>query len=307
MALENVEHEIVVLDNASGDGSVEFVREHFSNVCVIANSENRGYAGGANDAIRATRGEYVMLLNPDIRLSPDYAQKLLARMSYAKDIGAMQGKLLQWDFEKNEATGFIDSAGLQMFKNRRCVDRGQGEEDIGQYERAGEVFGVTGACPLYRREALEDVLIDGEYFDESFFMYKEDVDLSWRLRLFGWLCFYDPEAIGYHGRGTGAVLRRGAMEVAKKRGGLSEFQRSLSYTNERLMRVKNELTGLFLRHALHILWKEFLMTGWIILRERFLFAAFKDFLKKYAQARKRRSIIMRQKRVASSEIVRWFE
>ena len=306
LAMKNVEKEVVVLDNLSTDGSVDFLRKHYPKIRIIQNKVNRGYAGGANDAIRETSGEYVMLLNPDIRLNPDYAATLLMRMRYAKDVGAIAGKLLKYDFKNDRATKIIDSAGLQMFKNRRCVDRGQGEHDIGQYEVAEEVFGVTGACPLYRREALEDVMVCGEYFDEDFFMYKEDVDISWRMRLFGWACFYDPQAIGFHGRGTGAVLRKNLVEVAKKRSDLSKFQRGLSYRNERLMRLKNEFLSMFFGNAHNILLKEFLFLGLMLSSERFLFKSFFEILRYAPRAFKKRRIIQRRKIISARDLRRWF-
>jgi len=97
--------------------------------------------------------------------------------------------------------------------NRRVIDEGQGQEDHGEFEVPGEVFAVSGQNPIYRRDALLEVaypsVLDkvGEVFDEDLFMYKEDVDLGWRLRLFGWKAWYEPTAIAWHGRGTSAVKR----------------------------------------------------------------------------------------------------
>ncbi len=149
--------EVIIIDNASTDGSVEFVLKHYAvsgAVRVIANKENSGYAGGANQAINVSRGEFVMILNPDIVFEQDYLDVLMERFKKDEKIGAIIGKLRKYDFGRNEKTNLIDSAGLLMFRNRRCVDRGQGEEDCGQYDSAEEVFGVTGACPLYRRRSL---------------------------------------------------------------------------------------------------------------------------------------------------------
>ena len=284
-----------MLDNASSDDSVELVLQHFPEVRVVANKENSGYTGAANQAVAISKGDAILIMNPDIIFEPDYLKVLVARLARDKKIGAIIGKLRKYDFAHEEKTKIIDSAGLLMMRSRRCVDRGQGEEDHGQYDAPEEVFGVTGACPLYRRTALEDCKIRGEYFDRDFFMYKEDVDLSWRLGLFGWKCFYEPKALAYHGRGTGAIERAGVLSVAKARGKLSRFQKYYSYKNERLMRVKNETWKGFARDFFPIVWKEILMTGWMIFREPYLLKSLgKFFMQLPGAVRKRREIMKRR-------------
>ncbi|MBI4995118.1 glycosyltransferase family 2 protein [Candidatus Peregrinibacteria bacterium] len=312
-ALNFQEKEIIFIDNASTDNSVEFVLKHYvvgadgkPLVRVIANKENSGYAGGANQAVKVSDGDFVMVLNPDIVFEPDYLDILMERLKKDKKIGAIIGKLRKYDFERGRKTNLIDSAGLLMFKNRRCVDRGQGEEDCGQYDGKEEVFGVTGACPLYRRLALKDSKIGNEYFDSDFFMYKEDVDISWRMRLLGWKCFYEPKAVAYHGRGTGILSRAGVLEVAAGRSKLSKSQKYYSYKNERLMRVKNELRPNVLRDFLPILWKEILMTGWILLREQFLIKSFFKFLWQLPGALRKRREIMARVKISANEMNKWF-
>ncbi|MEK9133047.1 MAG: glycosyltransferase family 2 protein [Patescibacteria group bacterium] len=306
LALKYADKEVIFLDNASTDDSVEYVLKNFSEVRMVVNKENSGYAGGANKGIEVSRGEFVFILNPDIVFESDYLDVLMRRVGRDAKIGAIIGKLRKYDFEHHKKTNLIDSAGLLMFKNRRCVDRGQGEEDLGQYDTAEEVFGITGAAPLYRRSALEDIKVCDEIFDNDFFMYKEDVDVSWRLRLAGWKCFYEPEALAYHGRGTGVLSRDSSLKVAKNRGALSKFQRFYSYKNERLMRVKNELLPHALRDLPHILFKEVLMSGWIVLREQFLFKSVWHFIKQLPRALKKRREIMKAKNTSAKEMRKWF-
>jgi len=298
--------EVIFLDNASSDGSVAYVLRHYPQVRVIANKENSGYAGGANQAVSVSKGDFILIMNPDIVFEPDYLKILVKRLEADQGIGAIIGKLRKYDFIHHKKTNFIDSAGLVMYRNRRCVDRGQGEEDHGQFDHAQEVFGITGACPLYRRMALEDCKIGGEYFDDSFFMYKEDVDIAWRMRLFGWKCFYEPAAVGYHGRGTGVVDRSTLWEVAKHRKGLSKFQKYYSYKNERLMRVKNELWGNVARDFLPIVWKELLMMGWMIFREPFLWKSLGGFLWQLPGAFWKRREIMKRRKATAQQMGKWF-
>ena len=305
-ALTYADREVIFIDNASADWSVEYVRAHYPEVRIIANYENLGYAGGANQAVRKSKGEFVVILNPDIVFEPDYFDVLVERMERDKKIGAIIGKLRKFDFAKGEKTNVIDSAGLLMYKSRRCVDRGQGEKDRRQYDVAEEVFGITGAVPMYRHAALEDISVNGECFDESFFMYKEDVDISWRLRLAGWKCFYEPRARAYHGRGTGAVNRATMVDVARARGGLSRFQKHYSYKNERLMRAKNELSLNVAHDFVHIAWREMLMTGWMCVREPYLFKSFFVFLKQFPGALTKRHAIMQRKKASAKEMQKWF-
>ena len=122
--------------------------------------------------------------------------------------GCASGKILRFDLPDLPETDVIDTTGLTIGRNRRVADRGENERDVGQFEREEEVFGVSGAALVARREALEDVTVAGECLDESFHMYKEDVDLSWRLRLAGWECWYVPSAVAYHGRTIHGTSRR---------------------------------------------------------------------------------------------------
>ena len=298
--------EVIFLDNASADDSVEYVRKHFPSVTVVANSKNSGYAGAANQAVKISKGEFILILNPDIVFEPDYLKIIVKRLKDDEKIGAAIGKLRKYDFESHKKTNIIDSAGLVMYCNRRCVDRGQGEQDEGQFDEPQEVFGITGACPLYRRSALEDCKVGDEYFDESFFMYKEDVDISWRLRLLGWKCFYEPAALAYHGRGTGVVERGGIWQVVKGRSSLTKFQKYFSYKNERLMRVKNETWRGVTRDFLPILWKEILMFGWMIFREPFLWKSFGRFWIQLPGALRKRSYIQRRRKINWNQMKGWF-
>ncbi len=96
----------------------------------------------------------------------------------------------------------LDSTGHLVFASRRAIDRGERELDRGQYDALTNLFGVCGAAPVYRRKMLEDVRLSDEYFDEDFFAYFEDFDISWRAKLKGWNFGFVPGAIGYHYRGA---------------------------------------------------------------------------------------------------------
>lgn len=195
--------EIIVVDNHSTDDSLELIRKYPRPLRLICNEKNIGFAAGANLAIRKTTAEFLLLMNPDVVLDPQFLEKLITFAEMHPEGGSFGGKLLR--FSTDEGTKVIDSTGHIMYRNRWVVNRGEGEKDVGQFEVAEEVFGVCAAAALYRKEMLEDIRLEEEYFDEDFFLYLEDVDLDWRARLKGWKAFYVPSAIARHQRGYGKL------------------------------------------------------------------------------------------------------
>ncbi|MDP2624835.1 MAG: glycosyltransferase family 2 protein [Candidatus Peregrinibacteria bacterium] len=322
--LKNVE--TIFIDNDSSDDSVAYVKRNFKWAKIVDNRENIGYVGAANQGIKMSKAKYVMILNPDLILSPEYLKKIVAKLEKDKKIAAITGKALKYDFEKDEPTKFIDTTGLYCFRNRRVIDRGQGSLDEGQYDKEEEVFGISGAVPVYRREALEDIKLPMltkdrfhhddysdiefienayEYLDEDFFMYKEDIDVSWRLRLRGWKCYYLPQALCHHGRGTGVLKRYTHWEVYQGRKGLSNFQKYYAYKNQRLMQIKNEMWGNFFQDFFPIVSKEILIFGYILFREPYLFKAIWKIFLQLPHALKKRRLIMQRRKVTPDQMAKW--
>ena len=355
--------ETIFIDNESHDDSIEFVKKNYPKVKVVANKINSGYVGAANQGIKLSHAKYLMILNPDLILSPTYLKHALARMEKDKKIGVLTGKVLKYDFEKDHPTKQIDTTGLYCYRNRRIIDRGQGLMDEGQYDKPEEVFGVSGAIPIYRREALEDTKlptflkgkskhlincpegtpavalawssrINGEqghegvgeasrwnepspvpmdsciecayeYLDEDFFMYKEDIDLSWRLRLRGWKCFYESTALAHHGRGTGVLKRFSHWEVYKGRKNLSRFAKFYAYKNQRRMQIKNEQWPNIWRDFSPLLTKEILIFGYILVREPHLFKAIFKFLAQLPHALKKRRLIQHRAKISPQKMRKW--
>jgi len=297
--------EIIFIDNSSSDGSCAFIQENYPDVLAVCNRDNLGYAGGANQGIKISKGDYVMTLNADIKFETDYLEKCVQKMEEDREIGAIAGKLYKYNFKNDHKTNYIDTVGLFSFKNRRVIDDGQGLLDKGQFNEEKEVFGISGACPLYRRKALEDVKIFDEYFDNDFFMYKEDVDISWRLRLRGWKCYYYPKAVAHHGRGTGALKRFTHVEVLKNRSKLNKFQKYHSYKNQRLMQMKNEYCMGFFKNFFPIVWKEILITGYAIFREPYLIKAMFQTLTLMPKMCKKRKIILKNAKTGWKGMEKW--
>jgi GT2 family glycosyltransferase len=181
--------EIVFVDNASADGSSEYVRANWPQVHLIEACENLGFAAGNNLGISAARGHYVVLLNNDTRVRPGWLRALIDAADSDPAIGAVTSKLVFMD-----RPCVIQNAGSLLLSDGSGGDRGTGEEDRGQYDQREEVFAACGAAVLLNRAMLQDVGL----LDRTFFAYYEDTDLSWRMRLRGWKVVYEPAAVVEH-------------------------------------------------------------------------------------------------------------
>lgn len=188
--------EIVLADNASADGSADWVEAAFPQVKVVRHPENWHFCRGNNEALPHTTGAYVCLLNNDVEVPPGWLRPLVAAMEAAPDVAALQPKLLQ-HAERNRfeyagaAGGFLDRFAYPFTRGRLFSTM---ERDEGQYDEARDVFWATGACLLLRREALDEVGL----LDERFVMHMEEIDLCWRLWRAGWRVRAEPASTVYH-------------------------------------------------------------------------------------------------------------
>jgi len=193
--------EIIVVDNFSQDGSLEYLEQKHNGIKILKNTTNKGFSYAHNQAIRASLGEYILPLNFDVFLKPNFISEMVRVMESDSRIGIISGKLYK-QINGNKSK-IIDSTGIIM---EHCFmrPRGELEKDTGQYDNPEnyKVFGACGAAPFYRRAMLEDIKCLNEFFDEDFVNYVEDVDLSWRAQMRGWSCIYNPNAVAYHERGV---------------------------------------------------------------------------------------------------------
>jgi GT2 family glycosyltransferase len=188
---------IIVVDNGSTDGSLDWLRSE-PGIDLIPLRENVGFAAANNIGIARCRGKFVLLVNPDVELAPNYFERILPAFDDGQ-VGSVTGKLL-----RPGPGHLIDSTGHNVYGMGWAENRGEELPDRG-YDRDEEIFGVCAAAAVYRLDALKETAIDGEVFDESYFAYIEDVDLDWRLRWLGWKARYVPGAVGVHHRSaTGA-------------------------------------------------------------------------------------------------------
>src|SRR5712671_827350 len=164
--------EVVVIDNASTDGTVDLL-EQFAEQCRICyNDENLGFAAAQNQAIALSQGEWVLTLNPDVLLLPNFIQALVDAGQFDSKIGTVCGKLLTTlaTFDLPDKP-LVDSTGIYFTPMLRHLDRGSQEVDNGHYLQHEYVFGATAAAALYRRGMIDDIALDDEFFDPDFFVY----------------------------------------------------------------------------------------------------------------------------------------
>ncbi|HEY3175606.1 MAG TPA: glycosyltransferase family 2 protein [Candidatus Polarisedimenticolia bacterium] len=239
--------ELIVVDNGSTDGSPQLVRERFPSALLVENAGNLGFCAGNNVGLRRSHGAHVLFLNADATLDTGYIEKALEPFAEDPRVGMVAGKVLRFDRRTLDTTGQI----LKL--NRRVMERGYGEEDRGQYEQPGEVFSVCGAAALYRREAIDDISMDGEFFDEDFFAFGEDLDAGWRARTMGWLCRYQPAAVAAHYRGGTQTARRDGAGRHREMTRRPPHIQAHIVKNRWLAILKNEAPGSFLAHLPFIL------------------------------------------------------
>jgi GT2 family glycosyltransferase len=266
---------VLIVDNGSTDGSVNYLRESWPDVEVLALPGNVGFAPAVNRGIEAGDSELVALLNNDMEVEPRWLAELVAELDGHPEAGSATSKLL--DFTNRE---MLDGTGDVLAWSGNANRRGQGDRDDGSYDDRREVFSACAGAALYRRTALDDV----GRFDEDFFAYLEDVDWGFRARLRGWGCRYVPTSVAYHM--GGATTRR-----------TSDLEVYLNRRNQLALVIKNFPAGALLRYG-WLVGLEQLHALWSALRTRALGAqlrAWRDALRRLpATFAKRREIQRRR-------------
>lgn len=294
---------VVVLDNASSDAGADIAARAMPNAQLIRSSMNLGFAAGHNRAIARAPADLHLVLNPDCRLFPQFLEAAVAAFETDPAIGSVSGRLLR--FRPDAIDGgpleelpddILDSTGMVGLRNRRVLDRGSGLPAHGRDLYDADVFGASGAAAVYRRAMLDDVAFRGEWFDESFFAYREDVDLAWRAQLLGWRCRYVSSAVARHRRRV-APGRRRTLPARINR---------LSVANRWRMIAKNETATGWSRDWWAIGTRDVGVLAYSLVREPRTVAAVLDVVRDASRLRTWRRDVMRRRRVADDDVLAWF-
>lgn len=329
------EWDLLILDNASEDDTVEKIKKEMDTLGVpvklVENATNKGFVGGHNQLfqiISSAPSDYVLLLNQDIYLEPDCLLKLVLFMNEHPDVAVIAPRLMKWEFDdvqhkglENSFTDQIDSLGLKIFRSRRVVEKYAGKlwsvvkpkmqvsfrADSFVGGTVLEVFGVSGALPLFRRSALQAVAFtDGTFFDELYHSYKEDVDLALRLRSIGYKAYTHLEAVAYHDRsaaGPAQMDDAAAIDNKKKQ---SPWVKYNSYKNHLMTLYKNEYWQNVALDFPWILWYELKKFVWFLLFEASVLRGVGEIWKQRKELGEKRVFIKDRQRVLWKAIRNWW-
>lgn len=243
---------LIFADNSDEEDNdnVKIIKDKFPEAEIIHTGVNIGFGPANNLIIRRARemnADYFMALNIDMLLEANFVSEMVNAMLLNTQAGSVSAKIMSWDFpnkdnENKGKTNYIDSVGIEITKEHRFMDRGQGEIDHGQFDKGEEIFGPSGAAALYKMEALEDIAYINEekkkeYFDELMFMYKEDVDLAYRLQLAGYKSMYTPLAVVHHDRSLNRI-GKGLIGIVRGRLGRNKKYREWSWLNHHIILQK---------------------------------------------------------------------
>jgi GT2 family glycosyltransferase len=301
-ALDPAPERVIVIDNASNDGSVGVAAARPAGlpVEIVRENRNTGFAAAANRGIGSSDTPWVLLLNPDCAPRPDMVGRLFAGLAGCSNptrVAVLTPRLMRADGPGLEPTPVLDAAGMVVTRSGRHFDRGAGTTDDGAFARPAWVFGGTGAAALYRRRALDDVAYsEGEFFAETFFAYREDAELAWRLQLRGWRCLYIPDAMGAHHRGFRPEEgRRGHRDINR-----------FSVRNRFLLRAHCADAGWHLRYLPWWLGRDLLVVGACLTVERHSLPGLVDAWRLRGDALRKRRWVLGRRTVSGRRMARWF-
>ncbi len=243
-----------VMDNGSTDETIEYLREHYPKVVIGRNVKNLGFAKGHNQLMEFTlsrlpteSGALIMYVNQDMILEPDCIEKMVEVLRLNPSIDAVQPKLyrafgevsMHDEIVESVKSDILDSTGLRVKKGWSMTDRGAGELDKKQYDEDVHIISPSGAIGVFRSETIRDISIDGQFFDEDFFSYKEDCDVAWRFAKAEHFALFEPKAIAYHHRGVYGAEKMDLWTRIKNHRNQNAFLAALSTRNQWYLVLKH--------------------------------------------------------------------
>ncbi len=305
---------VLIIDNASTDGTIEYIKQ-FPTFQIVRNTSNKGFSYAHNQGFALAKNcSHALIMNPDIILEPTFLEELMRAIESESNVGSVSGALMRAHFgdeEINEVlkTKTYDTCGLEVGFPHRFYN--VDDPLVCGAHKKEEVFGLSGALCLFNLSALRRSAVSytkngreyQEIFDEDFFAYKEDIDIAWRMKLFGFRALYMPSAVAYHFRSV--KQKRNIFDLSRDHRSRSFLINYLSYRNHIWMLIKNE-------HAVNL----FLYAPLIILEEigKFLYLLFFNpkvliawisITRKIPLMMRKRQQVMQHALLSAREIRRW--
>ena len=291
--------ELVVVDCASGDGSLEVAEANAPEgvpARFVGLADNPGFAGGMNAALRQSEAPLVLSLNPDARPAVDFVDRLVARLEAHPEleIGAVTGRLTRP--AAVDGSRRLDACGMYLTWTWRHLDRGSDRADHGQWKRPERVFGATGAASLFVRRALEDVTVEGAVFDPDFHTYREDAELCFRLHQRSWEVLYEPAAVAVHDR----------VNLPRRRRRMPQEINLHSLKNRYLLRIYHQSLPNLVLTLLPVAWRDLLALGYVLSNERSSLPAYSWLWRHRRRILARRRLLRRRRTAGLWAMERWF-
>ncbi len=304
--------DIIVVDNASTDHTVELVRQVCPTAKLFPQLKNLDFSAGVNLGIQSTHSNLVLLLNPDLTLAPDAIEQLMIVLLRDEHCGAVAPKLQRLSLgivPTSTDVPVLDSMGIVGSRRRQFTNLGEGQTDHGQYDLQVP-FGLAGTALLVRRSALDDIAEHGgggehEYLDEDFVAYKDDIDLSYRLRHRGWGLLVVPKAIMQHHRTARELTDQSAVVATAYRQRSVRIKR-YSLRNQWWVLLKNEPWQNLLLDLPWILWYEMMKLTFIVVFDPRVSFGIADYLKGLSRMLKKRQAILSSSVISAKTLRAWF-
>ena len=314
-------HEFIefnILDNGSKDRTIESINglvlsiKGFARFNFVESKLNLGMWPGQEELLKYSNGKYILAMAVDVILDESFIKNAVEIMERNSRVGALEAKIYNYSLVNNEVkqTNIIDTCGFKIFKSRRIVNIDHGEKDNGQYDNLIEIFGVEGACPFFRRDAIENIRINGQLCDHDYFWYGDDLDLAWRMNMLGWKQVFAPTVVAWHDRQTTKSLKRSWLDYVLRvpiRHQIPLKKRRLDWRNTRWTIIKNDYIINILKDLPFILVREAAVFGYTLLFEPKVFLEVGNFFKLMPKMLKKRREIMRRAIRTPREIRRYFQ
>lgn len=281
--------EVIMVDNGSKDGSNEMIKKKFPKAKLIENEKNLGFCRANNQGIKIANGKYVITLNNDTKVDKNWIKELVKIAEENPNVGMLACKMLFYNKPER-----INSRGLKLYYDAKAVDDGFDIPDSDK-EEIKEVFGPCGGAAFFSRELIDDISLSGEFYDEDFFIYSDDLDVSFRARWRGWKCLYVPKAKLYH-------------KFQGTTGKISNFGLYYGIKNKIFFIIKNYPLTSIIKYSPIILGRQIVSFLYYLLKLNP--AALKSrivMLYKMPKMLMKRYKIQRNRKVPSSELKKWLE